>query len=164
VKKLTGHDASEGFSVAFTGACGLFAAFGLVLVESWEGAPLVVVVGASFVSLVVAFLVDGARLRFLRQAWAGGEGAFEVMDAAGFSADPSLAPVVAQGGVGRVLVKVDRRPGSYRGAAAEPIALLGGTEEATTSPLRRRRAAATAMCVAIVVLTGFAALVHVGAA
>lgn len=164
VKKLTGHDASEGFAVAFTGAAGLFAAFGLVVVDAREAAPLVVACAAAFVALIVAFVVDGARLRFLRQAWSGADGAFEVVPAARFAADPSLAPLVAKAGTGAVLVKVDRRPGSYRGAAAEPIALVAGTEEATTSPLRRRRTAAAMMIVAMLLLSTIATLAHASGA
>jgi hypothetical protein len=169
LKKLTGHDASEGFSVAFTGASGLLAALGIVVVDAGEAAPLVAVAGASLVALVVATLVDGARLRLLRQAWAGADGAFAIVPAARFGAAPSLAPIVSGGGgVGasggaraNVLVKVDRRPGSYRGAAAEPLALVGDTEEASTRPLRRRRATALSLVAAIAIVSALGALAHV---
>src|SRR5262249_54045598 len=116
IKRIAGHDAQECFGVMFTGLAGVLGAFMLVLVDSFEAAPLMFTTGAAFVSLVVALLVDGARLRFLRQAWRGADGAFEVMPAAAFSTDPNLAPLVADAGAANVLVKVDRRP-DYRGAA-----------------------------------------------
>jgi hypothetical protein len=166
LKRLTGHDAPEGFSVAFTGASGLFAALGLVVVDAGEAGPLVAVAGASLAALLIATLVDGARLRLLRDAWAGAEGAFEIVPAARFAADASLAPLVGggsgagPGATGSVLVKIDRRPGSYRGAAAEPIALVGDTEEASTRPLRRRRAAALSLVAAIAIVSTLASLAH----
>jgi hypothetical protein len=160
LRTLIGHDAPEAFSVGFTGASGLVGAFGLLVVRPSEAAPLLVVVFASFVTLVVALLVDGARLRFLRQAFTGADGAFEIVPASLFANDKTLAPMVAQAGAARVLLRVDRCPGSYRSAAAEPVALLGDTEEASTGPLRRRRVAAVAMLFAIGTLTGLAALVQ----
>lgn len=160
LKRLVGHDAPEAFAVGFTGVSGVVAAFGLVVVRADEAVPLVAVVGVSFVSLVVALLVDGARLRFLREAFAGGDGAFEIAPAERFAHDPTLAPIVAQAGADRVLLHVDRRPGSYRAPAAAPIALLADTEEATTSPLRRRRVAATALLVTMTVLACLASVVQ----
>ncbi len=159
LKKLVGSDAGEGFGVLLVGGAGVLASVGLVLVEAWEAAPLALVSCAALVALLVALLVDGARLRFLRQAWRGGDGAFEVMPAAAFAGDPSLAPIVGAAGAGNVLVKVDRRP-DYRGAAATPIALLGASEELTTEPLRRRRAAAAALLVMVSAVATLAAVAH----
>jgi hypothetical protein len=148
-----GSDAAEGFNVAFTGGAGVLAAVGLVFVEPWELPPLLGVCVLAAVSMLVSFLVDGARLRFLGEVWAGAAGggesharsAYEVVPADRFMHDASLAPIVAKAGAVSVLVRIDRRVGSYRAAAAEPIALLAGTELATTQPLRRRRAVTVAI-------------------
>ena len=156
LRRLVGSDAAEGFNVAFTGCTGLLAAFGLVVVQPWELPPLFVVTLLAGMSTLIAFLVDGARLRFLADVWAGATGgdagasshartAYEVVPADRFLHDPALAPIVTKAGAVSVLVRVDRRVGSYRSAAAEPIALLADTEQATTLPLRRRRAAAVAV-------------------
>jgi len=162
LRRLVGNDASEGFSVAFTGCTGLLAAFGLVVVEPWELPPLFVVTLLAGMSTLIVFLVDGARLRFLREVWAGVTGgdpggasharvAYEIVPADRFRHDPSLAPMVTKAGAVSVLVRLDRRVGSYRSSAGEPIALLADSEIATTLPLRRRRLAAVA------VLSGIAA-------
>jgi hypothetical protein len=166
LRRLAGNDAAEGFHVLFTGCTGLLAAFGLVVVEPWEIAPLFAVSLLAGMSLLIAFLVDGARLRFLEDVWAGvtsGEGnhartAYEIVPADRFMHDPSLAPIVTKAGAVSVLVRVDRRVGSYREAAAEPIALLADTEYATTLPLRRRRAAAVAVLAGMIAAGGLAVL------
>jgi hypothetical protein len=162
LRRLVGNDAAEGFGVAFTGGAGLLAALSLAVVETWEMLPLFVVISLASFSVLLAFLVDGARLGFLRHVWAGvANGAttharmgYEVVPADRFRHDPSLAPMVAQAGVAQVLVRVDRRIGSYRAAAAEPIAMLADTEAATLRPLLRRRTAAVAILVGIAVVTG----------
>ena len=126
LRRLVGNDAAEGFGVAFTGFAGLLAAFSLAVVDPWEMLPLVVVILLAAFSVLLAFLVDGARLGFLRHVWAGVQNGandhsrmgYEVMPADQFRHDSSLAPMVAQAGVAHVLVRVDRRVGSYRSAAA----------------------------------------------
>jgi hypothetical protein len=153
LRRLAGNDAAEGFSVAFTGCTGLLAACGTVIVEPWEMPPLLAVCVLAAVSTLVAFLVDGARIRFLASVWRGvTNGAddhvrtgYEVVPAERFMHDPSLAPMVSKAGAVSVLVRVDRRVGSYRTSAGEPIALLADTEGATMLPLRRRRAVAVAL-------------------
>lgn len=153
LRSLVGNDAAEGFNVAFTGCAGLLAAVSLLFVEPWELPPLFAVCALAAMSMLIAFLVDGARLRFLKEVWAGVSGdanshvrtGYEVVSADRFMHDPSLAPIVTKAGAVSVLVRVDRRVGSYRAAAAEPIALLADTEEATTRPLRRRRSVTLAM-------------------
>lgn len=165
LRRLAGNDAAEGFHVVFTGCTGLLAALGLVIVEPWEIAPLFAVTLLAGMSLLIAFLVDGARLRFLEEVWAGvtaggkhARRAYEIVPADRFMHDPSLAPIVTKAGAVSVLVRVDRRVGSYREAAAEPIALLADTEHATTLPLRRRRAGAVAVLVAMMAAGGLAVL------
>jgi hypothetical protein len=160
LRKLTGHDASEGFSVAFTGAAGLIAAFGLVLADGLALPPVLVAGIAAGITLVVVLLVDGSRIRFLRRVYAGNDGAFDIVPAQRFAPDSSLAPIVADAGNASVLVRVDTRLDSYRGAAAAPVALLGDTEKATLRPLVRRRFAALAMLVAMMFLSGIAMLTH----
>lgn len=153
LRGVIGNDAAEGFGVAFTGCSGLLAAFGLIVVEPSELPPLFIVTALAGMSVLIAFLVDGARLRFLSEVWAGVTGgadnhtrtAYEVVPATSFMHDPSLAPIVAKAGAVSVLVRLDRRVGSYRSAAAEPIAMLADTEQHTTLPLRRRRAVAITM-------------------
>jgi hypothetical protein len=157
LRRLAGNDAAEGFNVAFTGCAGVVAAFGLVFVEPWELPPLLGVCVLASVSTLVSFLVDGARLRFLREVWAGVSNTadnhvrtgYEVVPADRFMHDPSLAPMVTKAGAVSVLVRVDRRVASYRAAAAEPIALLAATELATTQPLRSRRSAALGVLAAM---------------
>jgi hypothetical protein len=160
LKKLTGHDSSEGFSVAFTGGAGLFAAFCLVVVDPFEAPPLIAVSVLSAISLVIAFLVDGSRVRFLRQVYAGQDGGFDIVPASWFANDPSLAPVVAKAGSASVLVKVDKKLGSYRAAASQPVALVADTEAETLRPLKRRRLAASALLVAMSFLGAVAYLSH----
>lgn len=162
LRRLVGIDAAEGFGVAFTGGAGLLAACALSIVDSWEALPLIAVIMLSSFSVLLAFLVDGARLRFLRHVWAGvvnGDNnhtrtGYEVVPAARFQHDASLAPMVTQAGAEHVLVRVDRRVGSYREAAAEPIALLADSEAETTRPLRRRRLVAAAVMFVIVAASG----------
>ena len=166
LRGLVGSDAAEGFNVAFTGGAGILAAIGLVIVEPWELPPLLGVCVLASVSMLVSFLVDGARLRFLSEVWAGATGggenhvrsAYEVVPADRFMHDPSLSPIVTKAGAVSVLVRVDRRVGSYRAAAAEPIALLADTELATTRPLRRRRAATLAVLAAMAMSGGVSVL------
>ncbi len=165
LRRLVGNDAAEGFGVVFTGTAGLLAALSLSVAEVWEMLPLFAVIVLASCSVLFAFLVDGARLRFLRQVWAGvvnGDNdqtrtGYEVVPAERFQYDPSLAPLVTHGGAAQVLVRVDRRVSSYRSAAAEPIALLADTEAETTRPLRRRRLAAAAVMLGIVAATSVSA-------
>lgn len=158
IRRLTGNDASEGFGVAFTGFAGLLAAFGLVLVDGIGVPPLLFVAVAAAMTILVTILVDGSRARFLRRVYAGQGAGFDIVPADRF-ANPSLAPMVAKAGAASVLVRVTG--GSYRAAAAEPIALLAETESETLRPLLRRRAAATAMLVAMFALGGLSLLAHV---
>ena len=72
--------------------------------------------------------------------------------------DTTLAPIVTKAGAVSVLVRVDRRVGSYRDAAAEPIALLADTEAATIRPLRHRRLATLAVLGAMATSGGLAFL------
>jgi hypothetical protein len=161
IRKLTGHDASEGFGVAYTGCAGLAAGFGLVLVDGVAVPPLFIVTIISAVALLVALLVDGSRVRFLRKVYAGqGEG-YDIVPADRFAQDPTLAPMVANAGTASVLVRVEGRVGSYRAAAVEPIALVGENEASTLRPLLRRRIAASCMLVAMLMLAGLSALAHV---
>jgi len=84
---------------------------------------------------------------------------YDVVPADRFQHDPSIAPMVAQRGqrsAPHVLVRVDRRVGSYRSAAAEPIALIADTEQETTRPLRRRRVAAMGVLCGILAGTALA--------
>ena len=161
LRRLVGNDAAEGFGVVFTGGVGVAAAFSLALVEPWEMLPLVAVILLAALAVVLAFLVDGARLGFLRHVWGGvAAGAndprrtgYDVVPADRFQHDPSIAPMVARmaaGATPHVLVRVDRCVGSYRSAAAEPIALIADTEVETTRPLRRRRVAAAAVLAGMV--------------
>jgi hypothetical protein len=166
LRGLVGSDAAEGFNVAFTGGAGVLAATGLIFVDPWELPPLLGVCVLASVSMLVSFLVDGARLRFLSEVWAGAregaeshaKSAYEIVSADRFMHDASLAPIVTKAGAVSVLVRVDRRVGSYRAAAAEPIALLGDTEHATTRPLRRRRTATVAVLAAMAVSGGMSVL------
>lgn len=153
LRSVVGNDAAEGFGVAFTGCAGLLAAIGLVIVAPWELPPLFAVTALAGMSVLIAFLVDGARLRFLSGVWQGVTGAatnhartaYEIVPASRFMHDPMLSPIVTKAGAVSVLVRIDRRVGSYRAAAAEPIAMLADTEHHTTLPVRRRRAVAVTM-------------------
>jgi len=158
LRRLVGHDAAEGFGVAFTGGTGLVASVALFLVEPWEMAPLVGVVLIAGVAVLLAFLVDGARMAFLRRVFAGEGSAiardamtYQVVPVEHFRLDASLAPVVADAGAVHVLVR-SAASGSYRAAAGEPIALLAATEAATVRPLRRRRIAAGSLVVTMTCL------------
>jgi hypothetical protein len=156
LRRISGHDASERFGVPFTGAAGLLSALGLAWVAPNEAAPLVVVTALSAITLLVAALVDGSRMNFLRSVFSGKDRSFEIVPAATFAADPSLAPLVADvNGLGStsVLVRVAQNPGSYRAAAAEPVALVADTVEASLKPLRARRIAAAAMLTAMLALS-----------
>lgn len=162
LRRLVGNDAAESFGVAFTGVTGVIAAFALLVVDTWEMAPLLLVVVLAGFSVLMAFLIDGARLGFLRYVFSGGaaaragESVYEIVPADRFMHDPSLAPMVAQASAVSVLVRVERNVGSYRAAAAEPIALLADTELESTRPIRRRRLAAASLLVAMTLLGGLA--------
>lgn len=156
LRRVTGHDASESFTVPFTGAAGMFSALGLAWVAPNEAAPLVVVSALAAITLLVTWLVDGSRMKFLRDVFAGKDGAFEIVPAETFALDPSLAPLVADvNGLGRtsVLVRVAQNPGSYRAAAATPIALVADTVEASIRPLRQRRVFAATLLAAMLALS-----------
>lgn len=161
LKRLVGHDAAEGFGVAFIGVSGLISAFGLLLVKGLAQGPLFLVAAASAITVLIAILIDGSRISFLRRVYAkNGEPPMEydIVPADQFAADPNLAPMVAAAGSSSVLVKVNR--GEYRAAALEPIAFVGDTEEETLRPLLRRRAAGAALLIATASLAALAALVH----
>lgn len=163
LRRVAGHDAGERFTVPFTGAAGVFAAFGLLWVSRGEAAPLVVVALLAALALLVAWLVDGSRMKFLRAVFAGSDGAFEIVPAEAFRADPSLAPLVADAagrGATSVLVRVSKDPRSYRAAAAEPIALVADTVDAAIRPLKSRRETAAVMFSVMVALTAVASAVH----
>lgn len=162
LRRLVGNDAAESFGVGFVGLPGVLAAFAMIIVAPWELPPLFVVVLLSGFAVLLAFLIDGARLGFLRHVFAGGtsshsrvgDAVYEIVPADRFMQDASLAPMVAQASAVSVLVRVERNVGSYRAAAAEPIALLADTESETTRPIRRRRIAAASLLVAMTVLGG----------
>jgi hypothetical protein len=156
LRRLTGHDAAEGFSVAFTGMVGVLAGLGLVLVDDIAIPPLFIVMIASAISLLVALLVDGARIQLLRRVFNGpGADGFDIVPLDQFARTNDLAPVVGNAAARSwgVLVRVGR--GDYRSAAAEPIALVADSEDATLRPLLRRRIAATCMLLG---MAGFGAL------
>ncbi len=158
LRRLTGHDASEGFGVGFVGTAGLLAAFGLFLVKGMAVIPLLLVAIAAAVTVLVAVLIDGSRIDFLRRVYArAGEG-FDIVPASQFAGDASLAPLVAAAGSGAVLVRLAKA--EYRAAAMEPIALVADSEEETLRPLLRRRRAATALLVTTTLLSTLAALMH----
>jgi len=160
LRRIAGHDASEGFGVAFTGTAGLVAAFGLVLTDGITIVPALAATIASAITLIVVLLVDASRVSFLRRVYAGNDGDFDIVPATRFAADPSLAPIVANAGDASILVRVDKHLDSYRTTAASPVALVGETEQATLRPLLRRRLAAIALLFAMAFLSGIAALIH----
>jgi hypothetical protein len=163
LRRLGGHDAGERFGVPFTGAAGMLAAVGLAWVKPSEAAPLVIVSALAAITLLVAWLVDGSRMKFLREVFAGKSGAFEIRPASSFVSDPNLAPLVADAkGVGStsVLVRVAQNPGSYRAAAAEPIALVADTVEASIEPLRTRRLTTAALLAAMLLVSVAASAVQ----
>ncbi|MBX3231109.1 MAG: hypothetical protein KIT84_37230 [Labilithrix sp.] len=156
--RVAGHDASESFGVGFVGVSGLISAFGLLLVRGLAQGPLFLVTVASAVTVLVAVVIDGSRIAFLRRVYAkNGEG-FDIVPADRFAADPNLAPMVAAAGSSSVLVRVHR--GDYRASALEPVALVADTEQETLRPLLRRRAAGAALLAATAALAGLAVLVH----
>ena len=160
LRRLTGHDASESFGVAFTGGTGLVATFGLVVVDRIAMAPLLAVTLASAMTLLLALLVDGSRMRFLRRVYAGKDGDFVIVPAHEFATHHALTPMVANAGDGAVLLRVDKNLDSYRAAAAAPIALLPEHESDTLRPLRGRRIAAGLMLGAMGLLSALAAIAH----
>jgi hypothetical protein len=81
LRRVTGHDATERFTVPFTGAAGIIAALGLACVTPNEAAPLVVVAALAAIALLVTWLVDGSRMKFLRDVFSGKDGAFDIVPA-----------------------------------------------------------------------------------
>ena len=160
LRRLVGHDASEGFSVAFTGFAGLLATFGLGLVDGIATPPLL------FVAIARGYRTprrDPRRRgpdRFLRKIYAGQTTGFDIVPAQRFADDPSLAPIVANAGSASVLVRFEGDIGSYRAAAAEPIASVASTEQEALRPLLRRRVAGAALLVAMAALVALSALTH----
>src|SRR5690606_17142838 len=130
LRKIVGHDASEGFGVAFTGGAGVMSSLGLFVADRIAVVPLFFVTSAAAIALLVMLLVDGARARFLRRVYAGQGGGFDIVPAERFANDPAIAPLVSDTRAEAVLVRVETRVGSYRAAAAEPIALVAASEAA----------------------------------
>jgi hypothetical protein len=159
LRRLGGHDAFESFNVGFTGLAGIAAGFGVVLVDGIAVAPLFLVLFASALTILIAFVADGSRLRFIRRVYAGEERSFQIVDAESFAQDVSLASLVGNGDRSSVLVRTDAF-GSYRGSASEPVALVASTESATVRPLLRRRVAAGALLGGMFTLLGLAAMAH----
>lgn len=160
LSRRAGHDASEGFGVAFVGTAGMIAALGLYLVKGMAVVPLFLVAVASAITVLVAILIDGSRIAFLRSVYArAGEG-FDIVPAAQFENDPTLAPMVAAAGGGAVLVRLSKA--EYRASAMEPIALVADTEEAALRPLLRRRGAGVLMLLGTTALSTFALLLRDG--
>lgn len=158
LKRRTGHDANEGFGVAFVGTAGIVAAAGSFVAKGMAVAPLFLVTIVSTVTVLIALLIDGSRITFLRRVYARtGEG-FDIVPATQFANDPTLAPMVAAAGTGSVLVRLPKA--EYRAAAMQPIALLADTEEETLRPLLRRRRAAAMVLVGTTVLTALGVLLH----
>lgn len=158
LRRLSGHDASEGFGVGFVGAAGIIGASGLLIVKGMALAPLFAVTFASVVTVLIAVLIDGSRIDFLRRVYArSGEG-FDIVPATQFANDPTLAPMVAAAAGGSVLVRLAKA--EYRAAAMEPIALVADTEEETLRPLLRRRRAAAFVLVGTTVLTVLGIVIH----
>jgi hypothetical protein len=163
LRRLHGHDASEGFGVVFTGAAGMLAAFGLLVVDDFGRPPLLLVAMLAAITLVVVLLKGAARVRFLRRVYSGADGEFEIVSPdprARLGGDPSLVPMVSNADSAAVLVRVHRTIGSYRSAAAEAVALVGVDEEDTLRPLLRRRIAASAMLASTVVLVALSVFSH----
>lgn len=158
LKRLSGHDASEGFGVAFVGTAGIIAAVGLFLVTGLAVVPLFLVTIASALTVLVAVLIDGSRIAFLRRVYARTGDGFDIVPAEQFKSDPTLSPMVAAAGGGSVLVRVPT--GSFRASAMEPIALVADTMEETLRPLLRRRRTAALVLVGTTLLTGLAAMLH----
>lgn len=159
LRRIVGHDAPERFGVAFTGGVGMLSAVSLLAVDGIAVAPLLVVTSSAALALLVMLLVDGARVRFLRRVYAGEAAAFDIVPVERFAHDPAIAPLVADTRAEAVLVRVERL-GSYRAAAAEPIALVAESEHETLSPLLRRRATATCMLIAMCLLAAAVVMAH----
>jgi MFS family permease len=158
LKRLSGHDASEGFGVAFVGTAGIVAAFGLFVVKGMAVVPLFLVTIASALTVLVAVLIDGSRIAFLRRVYARTGESFDIVPRAQFASDPTLAPMVAAAGGGSVLVRLPTA--SFRAAAMEPIALVADTMEDTLRPLLRRRRTAALVLFGTTLLTSFAVMLH----
>lgn len=159
VRRVVGHDASEGFAVAYTGVAGVLAGVGLVLVDGIVIAPLVVVTSLAALAVIVALVIDGSRLSFLRRVYAAEDAGYSILPSDRFAHDPSIAPMIANAGAAAVLVKVSASS-SYRAAAVEPLALVAESEAATVRPLIRRRVLASGMLVAMVLLGALSAVAH----
>lgn len=158
LSKLVGHDASENFGVAYVGGAGLLAGVGLFLVKGMAVPPLFLVSFTSGVTVLVALLIDGSRISFLRKVYARtGEG-FDIVPATHFAHDPTLAPMVARARTGAILVRLAK--GEYRANAMQPIALVADSEAATLRPLLERRFLGTAILIATFALTTLALLVN----
>jgi hypothetical protein len=158
LSKLVGHDAAESYGVGFVGFAGLLATFGLFIGRGLAAPVLLLVIIASWLTVLVAVLIDGSRIAFLRGVYTRtGEG-YDIVPADQFAKDASLAPMVAAAGGGSVLVRLPKQ--DYRLAAMEPIALLAETEEETLRPLRRRRTAGGVILLATTALSMLALFTH----
>ena len=153
LRRFAGHDAGEAVKVTLGGTAGLVAAIGLHVVDlSIVRAPLVAVIAVAELMVVLALLADNARLRFLRETYAGAN-EFDVVPASRFGADPGLTALVANAGASAVLVRRPP-PGLYRAAASEPVGFVADTEKATLAPLLRRRTRAVVLLVLLAVVAG----------
>ena len=163
-KRLRALDASEKFTVGYTGIAGVLAAFGTLIVDTSESIPLFFGAVVAFGAVGVAILVDGARLRALRHAFAGTGGDYELVAVERFQSHALTSLVELDTSWSgerreRVLVRIDPRP-DYRHAAAEPIALVGIDERTTCDPIARRRLGAGAMLAAMGTFGTLGAISH----
>ena len=157
LRRFTGHDAGEAVKVVFGGTAGLVAAIGLHVVDlSIARAPLVVVIAIAELMVVLALAADTARIRFLRQVYAGAND-FDVVPASRFGADPGLTALVANAGSAAVLVR-RLPPALYRAAAGEPVGFVADTEKETLAPLLRRRTRAAVLLALLAIIAGSSTL------
>jgi len=157
LRRYAGHDAGEAVKVAFGGTAGLVAAVGLHVVDlSLARAPLVAVIAVAEVMVVLALLADSARIRFVREIYAGAN-EFDVVPVSRFGPDPGLSALVANAGASAVLVRRPA-PSLYRAAAGEPIGFVADTEKETLAPLLRRRLRAVVLLVVLTVVAGSSTL------
>jgi hypothetical protein len=146
LRRFTGNDARERFGVGFVGAAGVVASFGLVVSDRLAAIPLALAAGTGFVVLLVTLLADTARMRFLRDVYAGAVTGVEIVPKERFGGDTSLVAMVSEVKNPAVLVRVDHRA-SYRGAAAVPLALVAAEEWEAIYPLEQRRTLTIGMMV-----------------
>ncbi len=150
-------DAKERMTVPFAGACALFAASALALVQLAELPAVVMLLAVAVGALGQVLSSDRTRAHWLAGVFAGSDAAYEVVPIEACPAATELPAAVGAVFPSAAIVRF-AEASSYRGTAREPFASTSISEAEATLPLRRRRQLVLFLLAATTLATGVAIL------